>query len=343
MRKFVRISAILLVVCFTSAAFGQGDIMSVRSGSPLKGEVKAMTPVKVTIKARGVDREIAVNEIKALTYGDDPLEMKSARSNIRDGNYGGALEQLKRIDFSSLRRRVVQQDYKFYVAMCNARLALAGTGDKAQAAGMMNKFRNDEKGSYHYLEATEIMGDLALGMGKYEVAATLYTQYGKAPWPEYKMRANVLSAQALMAQKKYKEAYSKYQAVVASPVKGTEADRQKALANLGTASCLAQAPGGAKKGIALAKKVLESADPTDTELYARAYNAMGTCYGKSGQSKDALLAFLHTDILFYSQPEAHAEALFHLASLWETVNKRDRAVKARNLLKSRYPDSRWAK
>ena len=54
------------------------------------------------------------------------------------------------------------------------------------------------------------------------------------------------------------------------------------------------------------------------------------------------MAYLHTDILFYTDPEIHAEALYYLTNLWKEVNATDEATDARNLLNDRYPGSTWA-
>jgi TolA-binding protein len=100
--------------------------------------------------------------------------------------------------------------------------------------------------------------------------------------------------------------------------------------------------GSVKEGIDMLQDVIAKADPEEAELHALAYNALGHCYLKSDQTKDALLAFLHVDVIYNSSPEAHAEALFHLDRLWKAVGKEDRARQSRDLLKQRYPNSRWA-
>jgi hypothetical protein len=69
---------------------------------------------------------------------------------------------------------------------------------------------------------------------------------------------------------------------------------------------------------------------------------MGQCYLKSNKPKDALLAYLHTDILFYGDPESHAEALYYLDKLWQQVDRPERALQARKLLQQRYRGSVWA-
>ena len=73
------------------------------------------------------------------------------------------------------------------------------------------------------------------------------------------------------------------------------------------------------------EKIIQDADPQQRELHARAYNALGTCYEKAKQNKEALLAFLHVDVLYNTVPEAHAEALSHLVPLWHELGQDDRS------------------
>ena len=90
-------------------------------------------------------------------------------------------------------------------------------------------------------------------------------------------------------------------------------------------------------------EILAKADPEDVELHARAYNTKGTALRKTGRTKEALLAFLHVDVLYFAVPEAHAEALANLAELWNELNRTERAMRARDLLESQYANSPWAR
>jgi hypothetical protein len=115
----------------------------------------------------------------------------------------------------------------------------------------------------------------------------------------------------------------------------------KEFAALGRAVCLSEA-GKPDEGVAEAEKIITNGDSRDGELFARAYNALGYCHLKAGRTKDALLAYLHVDLMFYQDPAQHAEALYFLRGLWKDVDKTEQSLKARTLLKQRYPGSVWA-
>ena len=54
------------------------------------------------------------------------------------------------------------------------------------------------------------------------------------------------------------------------------------------------------------------------------------------------MAYLHVDVLFYADPDTHAESLYHLSKLWLVAKNQDRAAAAKNLLKQRYAGSVWS-
>ena len=89
--------------------------------------------------------------------------------------------------------------------------------------------------------------------------------------------------------------------------------------------------------------VIARADPEASLLHGMAYNALGRCHQKAGNTKDALLAFLHVDVLYSGYADAHAEALHAMIPLWEAIGQNARAQQARNTLAERYPNSRWAR
>ena len=226
--------------------------------------------------------------------------------------------------------------------MCAAKLALAGGGKIPEAGRLMKAFADANSKSYHYFEASEVVGDLLVAIHRYAMAAEYYDRLDKAPWPDYKMRAGVAAGRALLAQGKADEAQAAFDKVIAIDAEGDLAAGQRTLARLGKARALILAK-KADAAIKLATDVLKATDAEDMPLLAQGYNVLGTAYRQAGRTEEALLAFLHVDVLYASLPDAHAEALANLAELWEQVHKTERANHARKVLDEQYPDSPWAK
>lgn len=340
--------ALTSTLCFfltASAALHaqQFDQVVPQKGSTTSGVITGETATHVEIEVRGAKLQIPVNEIKRVSFGEDPTELKRGRDNIQTGNYEAGLDDLKKVDPASLARSFIKQDYAFYRALAIGRLALTGGGDKAAANDAMMNFVRAAPGSFHFLEAAELLGDLAVSQGNYAGAARYYSAItAKSPWPDYQMRGGVLEGRALLSQKSFAEAQTKFDAVIGTAVDTPAAIMQKQVAEVGKAVCMAEL-GQHEAAIVMLNKIIAENDPTEKELFGRAYNALGLCHLKAKRDKDALLAYLHVDLLFDGNSEVHAEALYHLSKLWDGANRAERAVSARNLLTTRYAGSPWAK
>ena len=334
----------LLAATWTATAHAQRpDQVFPQRGSPLTGIITEIAKTHVTINVRGSDQKVEVIDLKRVVFAEDPPELMCSRDNILNGQLENGLAELKRIDGASIQREYVQQDLAYYLAYAQAKLALTGGGDKAAARQALLNFVASAKDSFHFFEAAQLLGDLAVAMEQYDDATKYYGAIAKlAPWPEYQLRSAVLEARVLEAQGKAADAIAKYETVINNPIDTAEATRQKSLARVGKAAGLAET-GQHAEGIKILEEIIAKSDPQDNELFGRAYNALGRCQLKADRPKEALLAFLHVDVLFYSEADVHAEALYHLTKLWQQVNKSDRAVTARTLLNERYAGSPWSK
>jgi tetratricopeptide (TPR) repeat protein len=267
--------------------------------------------------------------------------LRAAKKQALDGHYADALAALERIK-EKLTRAEMQQDVEFYKALCSAKLALGGSMKIVDAGRMMKGFADANPKSYHYLQASETVGDLLVALGQYAQATEYYARLENAPWPDYKMRAGVDTGRALLKQGKAREAAAAFDKVIADDAEGDLAQAQRTAASLGKASALV-ALKKPDEAVAMVDEIIQKGDPEDVPLMARAYNVLGNAQRQAGRVKEALLAFLHVDILYSSVPEAHAEALANLAELWQQVHKIDRANRARQTLEELYKDSPWAK
>lgn len=319
------------------------DTVKLKPSGTVVGTVKAMSPLEVTVEQNSVPRKVPVNQIASIIYDGEPSSLNIARTAARRGQYEDALALLtdkKKIPADE--RREVNQDVEFLTALCTAKLALGGNGQLKEAGRMMVGFINSQSGSYHYLEACQLLGDLYVAAGAYSNAAKYYRELAKAPWPDYKMLAGVAVGRAQLAEKKLAEAEKSFDEVLAIDAEGDLAAAQKLAATLGKARCMAE-KGQAPQAKKMVLDVIAKADPEDNELHSRAYNTLGTIERKAGNTKEAILAFLHVDVLYFSQAEQHAEALANLEALWTQINKQDRANQARRILDENYKNSPWAR
>jgi tetratricopeptide (TPR) repeat protein len=307
------------------------------------GEVSKMTRYEVTIdKGATGSVPLAVNEIRMIVFDGEPTELTQARVNSGNGAFAKALGLLEKVAADQVKRDFIKQDIEFYKAYCASRLALSGEGEITDAGKQLNSFVRNYPDNFHFLEASEMMGDLLMASGRFDFAEKQYAELAKAPWPVFKMRAAVSMGRSLQAQGKHADAIQQFDAALGMTDDGADAQNQKLSATLGKAVSLAEA-GKGDDAVKIIQKVIQDADPQQKELHARAYNALGNCYEKSKQTKDALFAFLHVDVVYSNVPEAHAEALVHLVSLWKAIGNEEQSREARETLLQRHGKSKWAK
>jgi len=327
---------ILVVAAWLAAApWARADVV-IKTEGQVMGDVVEMTPAEVTVEQAGARTKVAVNEIRTIRFSDEPARLNTARMAIEGSRYEEAVTGLESINVAEVRRAEIKQDVLFYTAMAKAYVALRGSDNEAvtKAREAMFEFAKDNRSNYHYFKACELFGDLDAALGNYESARKFYDQLTQAPWADYKMRAGVALGKALLAEGKADEALKSFESVLATQAEGGSADEQRLAATLGKARCLAET-GQSDEAVKLVDDVIAKTNPEDVHLNAPAYNALGIAHRKAGRIQDALLAFLHVDIL-YQSPKEHIEALENLIQLWEQVGQPDRAEKARETLQERY-------
>jgi tetratricopeptide (TPR) repeat protein len=337
-RTTLFLALVALIIPVSEAA----DKIKMKQGPPAAGTITQMSLDEVTIEQGSVPKKVPVNEIISIEYDKEPAAMTSlVRNAYEDGRFSDALVAVNKIDAADIERPEILQDLAFYKAACSARLALGGSGSPQDAGRLLIAFESKHSGNYHYLEVCQLLGDLLVAAGKPDAAQKYYDKLANSTFPEYKLLAGVLVARALESQKQYQKAIAEYDEVISGEGNSKDAIGHKLAATCGKASAMA-ATGKADEAVKMVEEVISKADAADLELHARAYNALGSCYRSAGKKKEALIAYLHTDLLFAGFPEQHAEALAALSTLWAEVDKVDRATQAKATLKERYPGSRWA-
>ena len=330
----------LIVTLFASTADAQKDaVYRIKKNgkvSKQSGKVQEITPLSVTLDGE----KIPVWEIDKVVSNSEPGQVEKARDRIEGSRYDEALEQLNEVKAGS--NPMVEAEVDYYRGLAESKIAFAGGDVSAvDAATFVGTFLKSHPKSHHVIPATELMGRLAMAAGKMDFAKQQFELLTKSRWPEYVAKGQFMTGEVLMRQKKYSEAAAAYGKLIAMQANDDLTQRYKQLAMCQTAKAEAMS-GDPTASIAKLEELIKKENPDDKELFAYAYNALGSCYLEAKDLTEAQEKFLFTDLLFDSESTPHAEAVYNLAKIWTKQNQTDRAAEARQKLKSRYRNTWWS-
>ncbi len=154
------------------------------------------------------------------------------------------------------------------------------------------------------------------------------------------MAARIGQARVLIAKDDVESALSTLESVLSLPAKEDVEKERRHEALLVKTACL-QKQNKYDEANAALDKIIEEVTAENTRLMAEAYIRQGDNFRLTGKTKEAVLAYLHVDILFAMERDFHAESLFHLSQLWRSVKHPDRAIDAAARLRNEYPQSPW--
>jgi tetratricopeptide (TPR) repeat protein len=306
------------------------------SNSPETGTVIQTTRDSITFKIGANSKNYLPGEVRKILFQGDPAELTRGRQFALDNQYEEALAELKKINIGGLPRDVIKAEAQFFIVWCEAKLALEGRGDKKTAITAALDFAKNNQDSWHFYEVAKLLGDLALAIKNHAQALKYYGSLRNAPSAETKIESVYLTGLVQLAQGNGKEAMVEFDKVAGVAVANTRVARMQTLAKAGKAVALAK-QGDGEAGLKLVDSLIAELNPTDVEMAARIYNAQGASYEALDDREGAIIAYLHTHLMFSSQPDAHAESLVRLVELWPKVGKPERAAEARQELQQRYP------
>ncbi len=344
--KHIVPTALLSCLTIFSAALPAADQVVRRSDrAVLRGEFTAMTVASLTIKLQnGQTQEVPVSDVATVRFDMEPPTLSQAQAAERGGSLDLALKSYKQIqlEYAGDDKRLVT-DLKFLIARTQVRLAMANPAEVAAATKAISTFRTENPNNFRYLEASLLEADLlAQDPAQTEAARSILTKVLESPVKGFALQAGVQLGMLLLKSKDTPGALAAFDKVIADSQNDPNAVSALYDGQLGKALCL-KADGKADEAIAVLDEVIAKASDTATRTLARAWLLKGDSFREKNQAKDALMAYLHVDILYGSEPSEHAEALYHLAALWGPAGHQNRADDARAVLQSKYPNSQWAK
>ncbi len=307
-------------------------------GVTATGKIESITPNQVSIAVKGVPQKYATNEISKIVFDDEPSSIDNARNFINNRQYNQAETELSKVAEQKDER--INKEVKYLKGVVAAKMALSGMGNPMTAAGLLNSALAANPESHHTYQGAELMGDLAMSIGRSDMAVKYYSQVSQAPFPELKALAAYKLGDVALTANKLPDARKQFELLMSAKATDAETLRLKSLAEVGLTICDAK-EGKHKEALAKLQELVKTNDSTDQALFARISNAMGLCYAALGQNEQAALAYLRTDLLFSSAPDLHAEALYQLSLILPKVNEPQEGVAAKNRLKTKYPASSW--
>ena len=187
-----------------------------------------------------------------------------------------------------------------------------------------------------------MMGRLAMAAGKLDYAKQQFGNLTKSGWPEYVAKGYFMSGEVLMRQKEYPQAVAAFDQLIALPGNDDLTQHYRRLAKCQKAKAEAMSGADVSASIKALEAIIKQENPDDRELFAYAYNALGSCHLKANDQAEALEKFLLTHLVYATESAPHAEAVYQLADIWTTQKQTDRASEVKQILNSRYRNTWWS-
>ncbi len=342
---FINCSLVALtIVCWSSSVALAQDSVQVKRGEGARnasGKIASVTPFGVNIEASDGMRTVPAAQISKISYQGQPLEIERARTQIGNGRYEGAIEELQKIN-DSPKRPEIKQEIDFLIAKSNAEIAFQGGGVTSTDAGRgLVEFLRAHPESIHFYPATELLGRLLFAVGKFDLAEKEFQKLNDSQWQEYILKGNFGRGESLMEQGKAAEAAQAYTAILNDPANDdlTQAYKLIAKARLAKSEALLGRPDAAITAI---EGIIKVEDSTNAFVFSYLYNSLGSIYLQQDKLKEARSAFLVTQLLYTTERDPHAEAVYHLTLIWPKLNQGERANSARSILRDRHRNTVWA-
>jgi tetratricopeptide (TPR) repeat protein len=308
-------------------------------GGRVRGTIQAESPSEVVVKLGNNTTNVPVGEIASIHYDGQPASLALAEAKESGNQIAEAVDLYKKAAADAAGKPFIEQSAKFRQAQLLAELALGDPARATEAVTVLDAFVKAYPNSRHVVAALDSLARLQLHRGaeKGDYGAVEKTIADMAKLPQSADRAAVLRAKLFDRKGDHDKAISEYDKLIQGSPEGSVRQREARLAK-------AESLVAARKfteAEADVRAVIKAAPAEDYQAQSAAYNTLGDCLRAAGKPKDALLAYLYTDLLYSKDKEEHPRALAQISKLWRELKRDDRADETWNRLKSEYPLSPW--
>lgn len=307
------------------------------AGRIIRGTISSESPAEIRIQAGGKVESVKTDDVDSVNYGGIPPAYLEAEIREKNGEFPAAIDGFRRASTTAGLRPIVAQQVKYRYAEALANAAGQDPARTTEAITALQEFVRSFPNGRNVPAALEVLLNLVRSGDDPARIDSVIADMARIPGSQG--RANLLKADLLVDRGQPDEALKLLDTARTQIAKGSPLEQ--------TAQSIRIKSLVGKKSFAdaekLARDLIAATDPNDADSLAPAYNALGDCLRAAGKPKDAMIAYLHTDILYDRASGEHARALASITELWRVLEKPDRAEQALNKLASSYPRSPWLK
>jgi TolA-binding protein len=302
-------------------------------GGHVRGDIQSESVKEVTVKLGNNTIHVPNDQIVTIAYSKTPPSMALAESRENAGAFAEAAELYKKAVGEASGAPFAQQSAQFHQANALAQLGLVDPSKSAEAITALESFVRTYPNGRHITAALDNLARLQLNKGDYAGVEKTVAEMDKQP--QSADRAAVLKARIHAKKGEHDKAISALDQLIKNAPAGSARQREAKLARAESLVALKQY-GEAETEVSAVIKALPR---EDYQGMSAAYNTLGDCLRAAGKPKDALMAYLKTDILFFKDKEQHPRALAQITQLWRALKQDTRADEYFQKLKQEYPSS----
>ncbi len=331
-----RLPAAIASLIALAAPAALADEVVLIPGSTVKapgGRIRGAVTAETTTEIKVGNQSVPVDQVESVSYDGQPQSYTLAQLRETNGPLAEAADQYQKAATEAAGKPLIAQAAQFGRARAIARLAESDPSKADEALRLLDAVVKAGAKSRHLGPALELTARLALQKGEFDRAAAAATDLAKIPWAAD--RASILQARILGGRGQNDQALAALDKLLAAAPDGSPRRREVTLARAGALAGLKRYDDAE----AAAREVIAAAEPEDAATLALAYNTLGDCLRSAGKPKDALYAYLHTDVLYDRDKDQHARSLAAIADLWRLMKQDARAEAVVERMKEEYPQS----
>lgn len=312
-----------------------GNTVKQAIGGRVRGAVQSETPSEVVVTLGATSVTVPTDQITSIRYDGQTANYQLGETRENAGQLAEAADLYRKAAAETASRPFPHQAALFREAKVLSDLAMIEPERAKDARDKLAQFIRLYPGGRHIAPAREALARLQINSGDFAGAEATIAALSKMP--RGGERSAVLRTKLLSKQGKHQEAIAEMDRLIASSPKGSERQRAARLAKAESLASLKKY----KEAETLVREVIQENPAEDADSQAPAYNTLGDCLRAANRPKDALIAYLHTDMLYSKDKEEHPRALHGIAAVFRQLKQDAHAEEYAQRLKQEYPRSVW--